>query len=153
MATGLTIASTVVSMAGQVYSGMNQAAAAKAQAKQAQLQGLADSLEARQEAVQLQQEAQQLRGKQVAQAAAAGLDLGSSSFISVQETTKKQAQEDIDALRSQGRLALATGDATASAYRNQASGYVWGSVLGAGSTALGGLYKVGQIEGWEGFDT
>ena len=152
MATGAMIAMSVISAAGSLYQGSMQASAAKSQAKQAELQGQSSLIQSRVAAAQMAKDATDLKGRQVAQAAANGLDTSSGSLIDIQETTDKQSQDDIKFTLSNGRMALATSQATASSYRNQASGYLTSSYMNAGSSLMGGLMNVGKIQGWKGFD-
>jgi hypothetical protein len=97
-------------------------------------------------------DATDLKGRQIVQAAANGLDTGSGSLVNIQDTTSKQAQDDIGFTLSNGRMALATARASASSYRNQASGYMTSGYMNAGSSLMGGLMNVGKIQGWKGFD-
>lgn len=152
MATGAVVASTIISTAAQLYSGSVQAAAARAQARQAELAGESSMIQSRMTAAQMAKDAADLKGKQVAQAAASGVDVSSQSLISLQNTVDKQSQDDINNTLSQGRFALATARAQASSYQNQASGYLTSSFLNAGSSILGGTMQVGKIQGWKGFD-
>jgi hypothetical protein len=150
--TALIVGSTILSVAGQLYQGSIQATAARDKAKQAQIAGASSMLSARQKAAALQKDKARLKGKQVAQAAGSGMDVGSKTLIDIQQTTDKQAEDDISAVLSQGRMALATSNATASSYKNQAGGYMSSGVLGAGTSILGGTMAYGKIAGWEGFD-
>jgi hypothetical protein len=152
MATGALVATAIVSAASAVYSGSMQAAAASDQAKQAKLQGESSMIQSRMTAAQMAKDAAALKGKQVAQAAANGMDVGSKSLIDIQNTTDKQAQDDINFTLSNGRMALATAQATASSYSNQASGFMTSGFMNAGSSLMGGMMNVGKVQGWKGFD-
>lgn len=152
MATGALIATSILSAAGSLYQGSMQASAARSQAKQAELQGQSSMIQSRVAAAQLAKNATDLKGRQIVQAAANGMDTSSGSLIDVQETTDKQSQDDIKFTLSNGRMALATAQASASSYRNQAGGYLTGSYMNAGSSLMGGLMNVGKIQGWKGFD-
>lgn len=152
MATGAIIALTAISAAGSLYQGSMQAAAAKNQAKQAEIQGESSMIQSRVAAAQMAKDLADLKGKQAVQAAANGLDTSSGSLIDVQETTDKQARDDIGFTLSNGRMSLAASRAAASSYRNQASGYLSSGYMNAGSSILGGVMNVGKIQGWKGFD-
>ena len=152
MATGAIIALSAISAAGSLYQGSMQASAAKSQAKQAELQGQSSMIQSRVAAAQMAKDATDLKGRQIAQAAANGVDVSSGSLIDVQETTDKQAQDDINFTLSNGRMALATAQASASSYRNHARGYMTSGYMNAGSSLMGGLMNVGKIQGWKGFD-
>lgn len=152
MATGSLVALAVVSAASSIYSGSVQAAAASDQAKQAKIAGESSLLSSRQKAANLSKQKTVLKAKQIAQAAGAGLDVGSGSLIDIQRTTDKQAAEDISNVLSAGRMSLATGQATASSLQNQSSGFMTSGFLGAGESLMGGAMSVGKVQGWEGFE-
>lgn len=152
MASGLLIGATILSAAGSVYQGIAANSTASAQAKQSELSGESAMIDARIKAAELSKRASRLKGKQAIQAAAQGVDLSSTSLVSLQETSEKDAQEDINYTLSQGRMALATSRATASSLRASGQSSLFGSFFNAGTSILGGTMKYGKISGWKGFE-
>lgn len=151
MATGLAIASLVIGTASAAYSGAAQSAAASRQAAAAQYEAESQSLSAKYAAAQLTKEKSRAKQSQIAAAAAAGLDVSSTTIGSLLDTTEKSYQDKIDNTLLSGQMALARGSASSSAYRAQGASALTGGLVNAGATILSGTTAIGKAQGWKGF--
>ena len=137
-ALGMMIASTVVSTVGQLQQAKSQQAMYDYQADMANKQGELAELQARQEAAEVTKQEVATKSKQRAQAAAAGLDLSSGSFMDILNETASQAQKEREDILRRGALNKASYQAEASGYSAASSSTSSGSWWKAGSTLLGG---------------
>lgn len=156
----LAIAAATVSAAGQLYSGFAANAAGKAEAN-AMRQNLAleraRAVDARERAnvdiMQRYREASQAVGRMRADQAALGLDTEYGSVFDNQMATLRIAGEDVDAI---GRNAtteirgydinIANLNNAASAARSRGKSALFGSVLGAVGSAIGGAQQVRKFK-------
>lgn len=137
-ALGMMIASTVVSTVGQLQQAKSQQAMYDYQADMANKQGELAELQARQEAAEVTKQEVATKSKQRAQAAAAGLNLSSGSFMDILNETASQAQKEREDILRRGALNKASYQAEASGYSAASSSTSRGSWWKAGATLLGG---------------
>ena len=137
-ALGMMIASTVVSTVGQLQQAKSQQAMYDYQADMANKQGELAELQARQEAAEVTQQEVATKSKQRAQAAAAGLDLSSGSFMDILNETASLAQKEREDILRRGALNKASYQAEASGYSAASSSTSGSKWWKAGATLLGG---------------
>lgn len=143
--------SSVLGAVSQVATGFSQAKAMNFQAQQAMLQGEADNINAKLQAAQQQQQSLRLMSSQVAQGAAAGVDVtgSTSSLISIIDDSQRQARDEREIMLQQGRVAQANANAAAAQYKSAASAYKRQGLISGGATLVGGLYKAGAFDGFD----
>lgn len=138
---GVLIASTVVSTISQVQQAKSQQAMYDYQADVANKQGELAELQARQEAAEVSKQEIATKSKQRAQAAAAGIDLSSGSFMDILNETTTQAQSEREDILRRGALNKASYQVEASGYSAASSSTGKNAWWKAGSTLLGGAAK------------
>lgn len=138
IALGLLAATTAVSTVGQLQQASSQQAMYDYQAEMANKQGELAELQARQEAAEVTKQEVAARSKQRAQAAAAGLDLSSGSFMDILNETATQAQSEREDILRRGALNKASYQAEAAGYSAASSATSSGKWWQAGATLLSG---------------
>lgn len=138
LALGLLAATTVASTVGQLQQASAQQAMYDYQADMANKQGELAELQARQEAAEVTKQEIATKSKQRAQAAAAGVDLSSGTFMDILNETATQAQKEREDILRRGKLNRASYIAEASGYSAASSSTSSGKWWQAGSTLLGG---------------
>lgn len=105
VAMATTAAAAVMSGLGSIASGYSQKTQADFQATMAEKQGELANLQARSQAADIQSEAQRLRAQQIAQGAAAGVDISDSgSLWDVITQSQKTAEEERQTVLRTGML-------------------------------------------------
>lgn len=138
LALGFLAASTAVSTIGQLQQASAQQAMYDYQADMAEKQGELAELQAKQEAAEVMKQEVATKSKQRAQAAAAGIDLSSGSFMDILNETATQAQKEREDILRRGALNRASYQVEASGYRAASSSTSGSKWWQAGSTLLGG---------------
>ena len=138
LALGLLAATTAVSTIGQLQQANAQQAMYDYQAEMANKQGELAELQARQEASEVTKQEVATKSKQRAQAAAAGIDLSSGSFMDILNDTASQAQSEREDILRRGALNKASYQAEASGYSAAASSTSGSKWWKAGATLLSG---------------
>ena len=151
LALGVLTASTAVSTIGQLQQANAQQAMYDYQADMADKQGELAELQARQEAVEVIRREMAAKSTQRAQAAAAGIDLSSGSFMDIINETATQAQSEREDILRRGALNKASYQAEAAGYRSASASTGSSKWWKAGATLLGGVAKgvnYGSRLGW-----
>lgn len=151
LALGFMAAATGLSTIGQLQSAGAQQAQYEYQAAMAEKQGELAELQAKQEAAEVTKQEVATKSKQRAQAAAAGLDLSSGSFMDILSETATQAQKEREDILRRGALNRAAYQAEASGYRAASSATSSGKWWKAGSTLLTGAAQgvnYADRQGW-----
>lgn len=148
---GLLVASTAMSTISKLQEADAQQDMYDYQADMANKQGELAELQARQEAVEVTKQEIATKSKQRAQAAAAGVDLSSGSFMDIINETATQAQSEREDILRRGAVNRASYQAEAAGYQSASSSIGRSKWWQAGSTLLGGAAKgvnYGNSAGW-----
>lgn len=132
-------ASTGMSVIGGLSQASNQAANYEYQAEMSKKQGELAELNARNEAASLEMDAQRLRSKQIAQGAAAGVDVTSGSIMDVIAESAKNAETERQNVLRAGRLNREAYNVEASGYHSAAKSAKRQGWISAGTSLLTGL--------------
>lgn len=146
-----TIASTAVAVGSQLYQGQMQAQQASYQADLSRKQGELAELNARQEAADIQFASQHKRATQIAEGAAAGVEVNSGSLLDVIASSAKTAEEERQNVLRAGRLNRAAYEAQAGGYSMGGSAARTGSLWGAGASLMWGAsngVNIASKAGW-----
>jgi hypothetical protein len=138
IALGLLAATTAVSTIGQLQQASAQQSMYDYQAEMSKKQGELAELQARQEAAEVTKQEVATKSKQRAQAAAAGIDLSSGSFMDILNDTATKAQSEREDILRRGALNKASYDAESSGYSAASSSTGSGKWWKAGATLLSG---------------
>jgi hypothetical protein len=132
-------ASTAVSVIGSLSKASAQQAQYEYQADMARKQGELAELNARNEAAALEMDAQRLRSKQIAQGAAAGVDVTSGSILDVIAESAKNAETERQNVLRAGRLNREAYNVEAAGYSNAAKSAKRSGWISAGTSLLSGI--------------
>jgi hypothetical protein len=144
IAIGFTVASTALSMANAVQAGQSQARVSETNARALETQAAYRQEKAKFDAAQVLTKYQRVRGKQIAGAAASGIDIASFSDA-LADSTIESALE-VKAIRYQGTLEANNLLFQAAGERNEADGFRRAGTINAVAAGLqGGARLAGQI--------
>lgn len=147
------VAGGVLTAVNMIQQGDAAQAAANRQAQAEEYQARQKDMEARIQAAQLQKEAARVASSQTTSAAAAGINLGSTSLLDIMKETQINYARDVEQLKLTGQLASSAGRYSAQSYRLAGKAEKAGSWWGAGAGFLGGLSSgmgYGNEAGWFG---
>lgn len=132
-------ASTGVSVLGSLSQAGAQSAMYQYQADMAKKQGELAELNARNEAASIEMDAQRLRSRQVAQGAAAGVDVSSGSIMDVIAESAKNAETERQNVLRAGRLNRESYNVEAQGYYSASRSAKRSGWISAGTSLLTGL--------------
>lgn len=144
-------AAATVSAVGSIVAGRQQSKIATGQAEASRLQGEIANEQAKAQAAEISQEATRTRATQIAQAANAGIDLSSTSFQSIVNSSMSKAQAEQESVIRAGKLSQANYLSEASAFQAKGSAAKTQSYFTAGATLLkgaGSTMAMGKEAGW-----
>jgi hypothetical protein len=133
--------SSVLQAGAQLAQGFSDASGARANAKMAIHEGKSALVAANLEAGRMRYSGERFLGEIRSQQAASGVDLSSGTAAEVGAESAANIQRDVDLALYRGRLTNWAKVSEAKILKKQAQASQFNSILGAGSTILGGAGK------------